>query len=193
MRVPNIQVPPVGMRVPITPKDLVAPDSVPRKKPQEESKGELDMNVQDELKALKERIVELEEQAKDELFPQEGDDYCYTTMLGRVCHGSWDNLNSETSMLELGNIYRTEEEAEFDVEKKKVEAELRKFSRPFKEDEYNYFIQIHPSHNNIVVESDDFYQTQGTIYFESTTIANEATDTVGAERIKKYLFGVEEQ
>ena len=151
------------------------------------------MNLQDELKALKERIAELEELAKEEQeFPQDGDDYCYTTMLGRVCHGSWDNLNSETSMLELGNIYRTEEEAEFAVEKLKVESELRKFSRPFKGDEYNYFIQINSSHNNIVVDSDDCYQTQGTIYFESTTIANEATDTVGADRIKKYIFGVED-
>ena len=74
----------------------------------------------------------------------------------------------------------------------KDEAELRKFSRPFKEDEYNYFIQIHPSHNNIVTESDDYCQTQGTIYFESTAIANEAIDAIGENRIKKYIFGVEE-
>ena len=36
------------------------------------------MNVQDELKALKERIAELEEQAEEEQdFPQEADDYLY--------------------------------------------------------------------------------------------------------------------
>lgn len=92
---------------------------------------------------------------------------------------------------EIGNVFKTAEEAEFAVEKLKVEEELRKFSRPFKEDEYNYFIQINSSHNNIVIDSDDCYQTQGTIYFESTTIANEATDTVGADRIKKYIFKVE--
>ena len=150
------------------------------------------MNVQDEIKALKERIVELEEQAKDELFPQEGDDYCYTTMLGRVCHGRWDNLNSETSMLELGNIYRTEEEAEFDVEKKKVETELLKFSRPFVDDNDNYFIKINSYYKYLTVDSDDSYQTQGTIYFESMEVANEAIDAIGADRIKKYLFRVEE-
>ena len=99
------------------------------------------MNLQEELKALKKRIAELEELAKEEQeFPQDGDDYCYTTMLGRVCHGSWDNLNSETSMIELGNIYRTEEEAEFAVEKLKVEAELRKFSRPFEYGKFNYYL-----------------------------------------------------
>ena len=150
------------------------------------------MNVQDEIKALKERISELEEQAKEEReFPQDGDAYWYINPLGFAFHDEWSGFISEGHKIEIGNVFKTKEQADFAVEKLKVEAELRKFSRPFKEGEYNYFIQIHPSHNNIVTESDDFYQTQGTIYFESTAIANEATDTVGEERIKKYLFGVE--
>ena len=150
------------------------------------------MNLQEELKELKERIAELEELAKGEQgFPKVGDEYWYMTTTGKIFNSNWDSFVSEEYMLEIGNVFRTKEQAEFAVEKLKVEAELQKFGRPFKEDEYNYFIQIHPSHNNIVVESDDFYQTQGTIYFESTAIANEATDTVGEDRIKKYLFGVE--
>ena len=152
------------------------------------------MNVQDEIKALKQRIAELESQVDEEqAFPKYKDFYWGVNAKGKVFCDTWEGFKFEKDMLSIGNVYQTENEAVLAVEKLKVEAELRKFSRPFKEDEYNYFIQIHPSHNNIVVESDDFYQTQGTIYFESTTIANEATDTVGEERIKKYLFGVEEQ
>ena len=151
------------------------------------------MSLQEELKALKKRIAELEELAKDEReFPQYGDTYWCINAYGGVSKETWDGYDIEKDMLEIGNGFRTEQEAEFAVEKLKVEAELRKFSRPFKGDEYNYFIQINSSHNNIVVDSDDCYQTQGTIYFESTTIANEATDTVGADRIKKYIFGVED-
>lgn len=153
------------------------------------------MNLQEELKALKERIVELEEQVEKEggkEFPQDGDGYWYIDTTGDVYDENWECFSFEKATLEIGNVFKTKEQAEFAVEKLKVEAELRKFSRPFKEDEYNYFIQINSSHNNIVVDSDDCYQTQGTIYFESTTIANEATDTVGADRIKKYIFGVED-
>ena len=151
------------------------------------------MNVQDEIKALKQRIAELEEQEKQEReFPQYGNTYWCINAYGGVSKEIWDGYDIEKDMLEIGNGFRTEQEAEFAVKKLKVEAELRKFSRPFKEDEYNYFIQIHPSHNNIVTDSDDYYQTQGTIYFESITIANEAIDTIGEERIKKYIFGVEE-
>ena len=151
------------------------------------------MNLQEELKALKERIAELEELEKEEQkFPQEGDSFYSISETGNIEGGMiWGGYPVDMNRMAMGNIFKTKEQAEFAVEKLKVEAELRKFSRPFKEDEYNYFIQIHQSHNNIVTESDDFYQTQGTIYFESTTIANEAIDTVGEDRIKKYIFGVE--
>lgn len=151
------------------------------------------MNIQEELKSLKERIAELEGFAKAERgFPQDGDNYWYIDDEGSVFGTFYDNHYIDRFHQTIGNFFQTEQQAEFAVEKLKVEAELRKFSRPFKEDEYNYFIQINSSHNNIVVDSDDCYQTQGTIYFESTTIANEATDTVGEERIKKYIFEVED-
>lgn len=150
------------------------------------------MDVQDEIKALKQRIAELEEQNKYELFPQEGDDYCYTTMLGRVCHGSWDNLDSETKMLELGNIYRTEEEAEFDVEKKKVETELRKYSIPFELYKDNYSIELSWEDMLFKVDSHGIYQSVGVVYFGSEQKAWDAIDTVGEERIKKYIFEVED-
>ena len=151
------------------------------------------MNLQMEINSLKQRIAELEELVKEEQeFPQYGDGYWYIDDYGYILSEKWGGLDFEEFRLEIGNVFKTKEQAEFSVEKLKVEAELRKYSRPFKEDEYNYFIQIHPSHNNIVTESDDYYQTQGTIYFESTEKAQQAIDAVGEERIKKYIFGVEE-
>lgn len=151
------------------------------------------MNLQEELKALKERIAELEELAKEEReFPQDGDAYWFIDDEGGMSSTFYKNYYLDIYRQKIGNIFRTEEEAEFAAKKLRVEAELRKFSRPFKEDEYNYFIQINSSHNNIVVDSDDCYQTQGTIYFESTTIANEAINTIGTDRIKKYIFEVED-
>ena len=152
------------------------------------------MELLNRIEELEKELLELKEQVKEQQeFPQSGERYWYSNGGGMVNSCFWKSEQFDLNRYRIGNMFKTEKEAEFAVEKLKVEAELQKFGRPFKEDEYNYFIQIHPSHNNIVVESDDFYQTQGTIYFESTTIANEATDTVGAERIKKYLFGVEEQ
>ena len=151
------------------------------------------MNLQEELKALKERIAELEYHAKEEReFPQDGDEYWYVDYDAEVLDMEWQSDEFDQGRLTIGNVFKTEQEAEFAVEKLKVEAELRKFSRPFKEDENNHFIQINSSHNNIVVDSDDCYQTQGTIYFESKFEAHDVIQTVGEERIKKYIFGVED-
>ena len=151
------------------------------------------MNVQDEIKALKERIAELEELAKEEQdFPQDGDGYwCIedSTEVGRFI---WDGDDFDNELLSVGNVFRTEEEAEFAVKKLKVEAELRKFSRPFEKGEYNSYIFFYIDGDYLEVGHKVSTPSQGAIYFESTTIANEATDTVGEERIKKYLFGVED-
>lgn len=151
------------------------------------------MNLQEELKALKERIAELEEQVKvEQEFPQDGDGYWYIDDEGYISNEKWDGLDFEEYRLAVGNIFKTKKQAEFAVEKLKVEAELRKFSKPFKEDGNNCFIQINSSYNNIVIDTDEGYQTQGTIYYETRNEALLAIESVGEERIKKYIFGVED-
>lgn len=152
------------------------------------------MNLQEENKALKERIAELEEQEKDEQgLPQEDDFYWYVDPTGRALIGEWEGFNIAKDMLEIGNIFQTEEQAEFAAEKLKVEAELRKFSRPFKEGENeNWFILWGTYKKEVQIDWSRKLIRQGTIYFESRKKANEAVESVGEERIKKYIFGVEE-
>ena len=99
------------------------------------------MNLQEELKALKDRIAELEELAKEEReFPQDGDEYHYIEASGRVERIQWDESGFDLRAQEIGNIFRTKDQAEFAVEKLKVEAELRKFSRPFEYGKFNYYL-----------------------------------------------------
>lgn len=149
------------------------------------------MNLQEELKALKERIAELEYHAKEEReFPQDGDEYWFIDSTGDVVNSNWESLSFEIDRLEFGHIFKTKEQAEFTVEKLKVEAELRKFSRPF----------LWGTENTaILFDGYDFkfdtrlgYVFQGVIYFESRAKAQQAIQAVGEERIKKYIFGVED-
>ena len=152
------------------------------------------MNLQDELKALKERIAELEEQAKEEQkFPQKDDEYWYIDDEGDVFGTFYDNHYIDRYHQEIGNVFKTKEQADFAVEKLKVESELRKFSRPFDEDDNNYFIELSMFDKTLTVDDDECWQIQGVIYFESTEKALQAIDTVGQERIKKYIFGLEEK
>ena len=150
------------------------------------------MNVQDEIKALKERIAELEELAKEEQeFPQSGERYWYSNGGGMVNSCFWKSEQFDLNRYRIGNMFKTEEQAEFAVEKLKVEAELRKFSRLFADGEENNHIKYSPSFDELSVLTSFSYQDQGVFYFESREKVQQAIDTVGEERIKKYIFGVE--
>ena len=151
------------------------------------------MNLQEELKALKERIAELEELAKDEQgFPQDGDNYWYINPLGIVLRDEWLGFVSERYMIEIGNVFKTEQDAHFAVEKLKVEAELRKFSRPFEYGKFNYYLFFDIDGNSFKTDFTSYCPPQGAIYFESGEKAQEAVSAVGEDRIKKYIFGVED-
>lgn len=154
------------------------------------------MNLQEELKTLKERIAELEEREKKEgEFPQLGDEYWYIDEFGTVCSYEVDYYFTERvikDMKDIGNIYRNKEQAEFAVEKLKVEAELRKFSRPFEYGKFNYYFFFDIDGNSIITDFTSYCPPQGAIYFESEEKAQEAVSAVGKERIKKYIFGMED-
>ena len=150
------------------------------------------MNLQDELKSLKERISELEEQAKDEQeFPKDGDEYWYIDDEGYILNEMWDGLDFEEYRLAVGNVFKTKDQAEFAAEKLRVEAELRKFSKPFENGKFNHYIFFYIDGDYLEVGYKTACHSQGTIYFESEDKAEEAISTVGEERIKKYIFGVE--
>lgn len=151
------------------------------------------MNLQEELKLLKERIAELEEQAKEEQeFPQEGDLYWIIEDSTEVSRYAWEGDDFDNQHLPVGNVFKTKDQAEFAVEKLKVEAELRKFSVPFEPMVDNFYMVLDTSDGVIDIWSMVYSKAQGAIYFESKKTAIEAIQSVGKERIKKYIFGVED-
>ena len=135
------------------------------------------MDLQEEIKALKRRINELEEQVVEEQeFPQDGDKYWFVRANGNVGWFDWDETIIGSQAQDIDNVFRTKEQAEFAVEKLKVEAELRKFSRPFMWGTEN---------TAILFDGDGFkfdtrlaYVFQGTIYFESEKKAKQAIESV---------------
>ena len=151
------------------------------------------MNLQDELKALKERIAELEEQVEQEKeFPQFGDDYWYVDSDTDVLDVAWYGGEYDQGRLSINNVFKTKDQAEFVAEKLRVEAELRKFSRPFKYGDWNFEILWNNHENNIELDWSGYVVRQSVIYFESGEIAEKAIESVGEERIKKYIFGMED-
>ena len=108
-----------------------------------------------------------------------------------VFDSEFKNKKSDKDSLEIGNIFKTKEQAEFVLEKLKVEAELRKFSRPFEIYGTNYYLYFAKDDGFIGIACLTTSLAQGAIYFESENKAQQAIESVGEHRIKKYLFGVE--
>ena len=155
------------------------------------------MKLQEEILKIKNEMIDefdkrveaLKEEEQE--FPQDGDEYWSISETGEIIGDKWDSLDFEKYMLEIGNVFKTKQQAEFAIEKLKVEAELRKFSQPFDYENRNWVILWSNFEKNIQIKWSAGTVRQGSIYFESKEKAEEAVKSVGEDRIKKYIFGVE--
>ena len=143
----------------------------------------------EQLEKELEELKKLEKESVKQFKPTIGDEYWFINSDGYVTCIEWEYDMFGQRIYEIGNTYRTKEEAEFVVEKIRTETELRKFSRPFERGESNYYILSDVYDNALTISSVGFYRCQGTIYFESEEKAEEAIRMVGEKRIEKYIFG----
>ena len=149
------------------------------------------MGLLNRIEELEKELAELKSKVKEgPKFPEYEDTYWCIDSEGIVYVNTFEGIQADRNILEIGNVFKTAEEAEFAVEKLKVEAELRKFSRPFECGAFNCCISLDTDDVYLYLDSSRYFHSQGTIYFESTEKAKQAIDAVGEERIKKYIFGV---
>lgn len=120
-----------------------------------------------------------------------GDDNWCIKSNGEVWRGTWDDAAYDRDVFAVGNAFKTKEEAEFEVERRKVLHELRMMGRPFKENAKNWVVSL-DIYNNISATYSVFSRyIYGDYYFDTEDEALEAVEKIGADRIKKYLFGIE--
>src|SRR5574344_2414531 len=148
--------------------------------------------LENKLKELSEEIEQLKTEKENAVWkPKDGDKYWYISHSGWILTTVWHGDRLDKSRYSLGNVFKTEGEAEFRVEQLKVEAELRRFARPFDEDERNWAIIFDVDEKEATIDNERSYQSCN-IHFASEEIAQKAINTVGADRIKKYYFGIKE-
>lgn len=125
--------------------------------------------------------------------PQYGDTVYYINYIGRIRKRTWINDEDDLDMWELGNIFFTEEEAEFAREKRRVEVELERYAKehngPILED--NYCILYDEDNEEFDFDVWIGSKVQGTIVFTSKQLVFDAIEAIGKDRILKYIFGVE--
>lgn len=149
------------------------------------------------FKSLFEQFCERSE-PKEETNPcglKNGDTYYFITDDGHICMAKWQSRTSDFRRLALGNVFKTEKDTEFAIEKQKVRVELQRYA-----DEHNdsdqeewdgenehYII----GYDNDLTTTTEWVVRHDGIYFTSPKIAEDAANKIGAERIMKYLFDVD--
>ena len=147
--------------------------------------------LESDIERMGKELEELEKELKNNSFPQIGDKYWKISGWSDVYSFTWENDELDKQILAIGNIFKTEEEAEFAIERLKVIAELKKFSREFIRDTYNYDIRFDSSMETTSIGCWKNIKYADLI-FESKEKAKEAIEFVGEERVKKYYLGVKE-
>lgn len=149
----------------------------------------------DEIKELIIEKVEVEQKPKlktiwDLDTVNRVEEYYYITEDGKIETTYFDSFYDE-KIRSLGNAFLTKVEAEFELERRKIEAVMRKYSKPYKADEVNYCILYFHDLKRVDV---NYYSVTdyGILYFEAEEIAEKVIDEIGEDRLKKYWFGITE-
>ena len=134
-------------------------------------------------------------ETKNHWKPITSEKYFFTYSNGDVDSVIWTENKADKGRYGLRNVFRTKEDAEFEVERRKIIAELQNYA-----DEHNSEI-AHPSdafwlgfdEDNmlIIVEDDSIFPPVGTVLFSDEDTACDAIETIGEDRIIKYMFGIE--
>lgn len=124
---------------------------------------------------------------------KEGDECFFITSAGNILDGEWDKLPAYIGHRNTGNCFLIKEEAEKELERRKVETEMLRLGgrREFKNGENNYYIVCDFDSSRFAIRifnnnSDGFAPM--TIYFDSAKECRNAIETIGEDRIKKYIF-----
>lgn len=146
----------------------------------------------DEIKELIAQKVEAEQNPKSiwDLEIKGGKEYYRIEASGGI-EDSYFEATYDEYVREAGNAFLTREEAEFEVERRKIEAILRKYSRPFKNGECNYIVVCDTEDNMTFIRVAQFHYLGGPV-FASEEIAQKVIDEIGEDRLVKYWFRVTE-
>ena len=109
----------------------------------------------------------------------------------------WENESIDNDTDSIGNCYKTEEDAEFAVERMKAQTELQRYAEEHNEGEIDWFNNCQDKYyflynhleEKIEVCSNQFLQGNA-VYFSDMATVLEAIKAIGEDRIKKYLFNI---
>lgn len=133
--------------------------------------------------------------------PREGELYFYVNSNGEIEYRYYKNrnINDKRRICNIGNYFKTDEEADHMVEKLKVIKELKELSNiKFNMSDYVknnkiYYIAYDFTQNRIVPLFDNISRNiPFNVYFSTKEDCEKAITKIGKERLERYYFDIED-
>ena len=124
--------------------------------------------------------------------------YYFISDAGEIKKGREDKVAYDSSRYQLGNYFKTKEEAEFELNKRLVYQELKDYALEHNEmgidwkksEQEKWVISYDNQFKCLRYRIRYTLSDIGQIYFSSCEIAREAVKAIGEDRIEKYLFNI---
>lgn len=159
---------------------------------------EIKLNIENLSADEREQLMKLVEKAQEkekDVWPKVNDVYYYYySSNGDIWQEVWIDGYIDKGRYGLGDCFKTEEEAEFALERHKVIVELERFAKEHNKRklDWGYCIVYDNLSNKVAVHLiQSNFLDYGVVFFESAKTADEAIKQIGKERLKKYYFEVE--
>lgn len=127
--------------------------------------------------------------------PKKGERVFFFNIYGRSFVDEWRDGISDDELYALGNIFPSQKAADFEVERRRVIAELSDFAEGddavWDGNQCHYSLWYDYIADRVDWNVDQCYK-RGNLYFPSKEAALAAIEAVGEDRIKKYYLGVRE-
>lgn len=165
---------------------------------------EIKLNMENLTKEEREQLLKLVEKANRKESkvwkPKYKDKYYFIDDRGEIIYSFWsggpDSILMDKDRYDLGNCFKTQEEAEFALERHKVIVELERFAKEYNDPseiptwELRYNRKQKAIHIIDIIEYIDNFVSH--IRFTSSNLVYEAIETIGEDRLIKYYFGIQE-
>lgn len=136
---------------------------------------------------------------KSKIWKPEMDEGYFYVSYGSICKTYWQDSRGDNNLYAMDNCFKTQEDALFALEKRTVEVEIKRYIEEYDSVGIDWKDKKQHKHHLVYNSSADRIEARdcvaimpyGAIYFSSGFNWYKMVTTIGADRIKKYIFGVE--
>lgn len=155
----------------------------------------IEKNCDKEIEFKDGKLTIKEPEVKGRWKPDRHEFYRFLGVNGNISCEAWVNHRVDHDRWSVGNVFKTEEEARNMIERLKICAEMLDLGggEHFKPNEVNHRISYNHHTGRLVLDVESIFQDPFVIYFDRDVSLIGVIEKIGESRIKKYLFGVDDE